>query len=231
MSPIFSPNELIISEMILRVDGDMIDFEDSLEIADVSGSAADGLRWSRHTDRLVLAQRQFWIIEADAQTPSGSIRVTVNVAEPELSAADIARMKAFIERLDSMHPAITKTLHAPEPSVLRGLMFDLHAGLVPYYWTELFGRDTQSDSITAADILAACKCVALQFNLPGVPRDYIAGTHEAQLDFRFLVDQLAEGDEQGDNYLRFDAQYDVTDQVIVVRASLNGDVLDIVLES
>jgi hypothetical protein len=235
MSSIFAPENLSISEVILRVEGSDVDFEDAVEIADVLGSAADGLRWSRQSNPLVAAQRQFWIVEADASTPSGSIRVTVNLAEPALAAEDVARMEAFIARLDAVQPAIkaalAKTLNASDARALSHTIQDIHVGLDTRYWTQLFGRDTQPDTFTAADIVAACKCVALQFNLPGVPRDYVGGTHEAQLDFRFLVDQLIEDDEQAENYLRFGARYDVTDQVIVVRASLDGEIVDIVIES
>jgi hypothetical protein len=235
MSPIFSPENLTISEMILRIDGDMIDFEDGSEIEDVAGSAIDGLRWSRQIDRLVAARRQFWIVDADARTQSGPIRVTVNVAAPVLSAVDIARIDAFIAQLDAMQPAIeatlAKTLHEPQPNVLRGLIVDLHGGLDPHYWTQLFGQDRQPDAVTGADIFAACRCVALQFNLPGVPRDYIGGTHEVQLDLRFLVDHLAKGDKQADDYLSFGDRYDVSGQVITVRASLDGEIVDISIES
>jgi hypothetical protein len=239
MSSIFAPENLTISEMILRVEGGGVDFgdpfEDVSEITGIAGSTADGLRWSRQLDRLVATQRQFWIVDADARTPSGLIRITVNVAVPELSAADIARIEAFIMRLDAMQPAIeaalAKTLHRPQPNALRNLISDLQAGLDPHYWTQLFRRDTQPDTITAADVLAACRCVSLIFNLPGVPSEYIGGTHEAQLDFRFLVDRLAKGDEQADDYITFDDRYDVTGQVIVVRASMDGEIVDIALES
>jgi hypothetical protein len=239
MSSIFAPENLTISEMILRVEGGGIDFgdpfEDVSEITSIAGSSADGLRWSRQTNVLVSPQRQFWIVDADARTPSGLIRVTVNVAAPALAAADIARIEAFIVRLDAMQPAIeaalTKTLHEPQPNQLRDLICDMQAGLDPHYWTQLFGKDAQPENITAADVLAASRCVALNFNLPGIPRGYNGGEYEVQFDFRFLVDHLAKGDEQADDYLVFDARYDVTGQVIVVRANMDGEILDIVLES
>jgi hypothetical protein len=235
MSSIFVPENVTVSEIILRVEGGDNPFEDVSEITGIAGSTADGLRWSRQLDRLVATQRQFWIVDADARTPTGLIRVTVNVALPELSAADIARMEAFIVRLDAMQPAIeaalTKTLHVSQPNALRDLISDLQAGLDPHYWTQLFRPGSQPDTITAADVLAACRCVSLIFNLPGVLSDYIGGTHEVQLDFRFLVDRLAKGDEQAEDYLVFDGRYDVTGQVVVVRANLDGGVLAIVLES
>ncbi len=174
-----------------------------------------------------------WNLHAkDIRIGAHSVELDLNVATPKIEAATLQRLSALLSRLDEAHRAFQDAIaHDFKTSSFSrdALIPAFFHGLDRAYLATLFPCCADAAAVTVETFLASLSLarVAYYDSTPERP-----GKEHVVVDYRFLVPALVPAAHQDPNdVLTYGERYDVTNQAVVVYATLDGRVLNVSHES